>query len=109
MNQTAMTHLSSVRIPAGLVMVSTKTKYLVFFDIPRTRVMLYQGRELIKGASVNIRYNTTDPRRLDQLHAAVVQALADVGLKSFTDSARGGSLPLAKQAKHLLRFVKHVA
>lgn len=104
-----MTHLSSVRTKAGLVMVFTRTKYLAFFDLPRTRVMLYQGPNLVKGSSVSIRYNTADPQRLDQLHTAVVQAVADAGLESFKDSALRGPLPLRKQSQHLLRFVKRVA
>jgi hypothetical protein len=104
-----MTHLSSVRTQAGLVMVFTNTKYLMFFDRPRTRVMLYRGANLVRESSVRIRYNTADPHRLGQLHAAVVQAVADVGLESFKDSALRGPLPLHKQSQHLLRFVKRVA
>lgn len=105
----AMTHLSSVRTQAGLVMIFTRTKYLAFFELPRTRVMLYRGTNLVKGSNINIRYNTADPQRLDQLHAAIVQAVADVGLETLKDSALRGPLPLRKQSQHLLRFIKRVA
>ena len=109
MDQTANAHVSSVQTPTGLVIVFTKTKYLMFFKLPRTRVTHYQGPNPVKGASVSIRYNTADPQRLDQLHGAVVQAVADIGIESFKNSAVSGPLPFRKQSQHLLRFVERVA
>ena len=90
-------------------MVLTETKHLVFFEKPRTSVTLYEKSGAVKGSHASIRYNTSDPRRLEELHAAIVQAVADIGLPSFTDSTRTGTHPLNKKSQHLLRFVKKVS
>lgn len=118
-----MTLSAKVETREGDVMVLTKTRYLLFFSLPRTSVMPWRAREL--GAiGVQFHWTTGDPNTLEGLHNSIVQTLREgvslPELRGITDIGRKlrslgpdvpfipADAPLPDSLKQISSYVKRV-
>lgn len=72
----SVTLLSKVDTETGEVIVMTKTRYLLFFNMPRTSVMPWHMGEL-RSLGVQFHWKTSDRVQLERLHNLLLQTLRD--------------------------------
>jgi hypothetical protein len=98
--------LTKVETEDGEFMVLTKTKYLAFFDVPRSSVMPYRTAKFVATPGFQVRYSTSDPAVLREWHE-MLAALLRKGLFTFLlDGTRVGYFPYPDDKKHLEQYVK---
>jgi len=98
--------LTKVESEDGEFMVLTKTKYLVFLDIPRSSVMPYHTAKFAGLPGFAVRYNTSDAAVMREWHEMLVSLLRK-GLFTFLcDGVRVGYFPYPDDKKHLEQYVK---
>lgn len=114
------TFLTNVETLEGEVAVITKTRFLFFFNSPRTSVMPSSLMELGE-KGIQFQWATSSPTSLERLHNLLVQALQEVSLTELRGIADMGKqlmsigapfipedAPLPDTLKQLNNYIKRV-
>jgi hypothetical protein len=99
------TLLDKVHTLDGDVIVTTKTKFLYFFNRPHTSVMPYGFSEFGRKLGFQARYNTSDPAILAELHEFYVLCVAAGGFQALMGGAKLGIVDFPDDKKHLVQYV----
>ena len=99
------TLLDKVPTPQGEFMVITKTRFLFFFDRPRTSVMPMGLREFGRRLGFQARYRTSDPSILAELHSFFVVCVAAGGFEPLLLAAKMGLIDFPPGQEHLKDYV----
>lgn len=81
------TYLNNLQTDEGGIQVLTKSRYLLFISMPRTSVMPTSVTEFLKHPGTMIKWNTSDPATLAQLHEAIVIIAKKIGLTGMVEIA----------------------
>jgi len=95
------------RIPTlkGDIIVMTKTRFLHFFKRPHTSVMRFGLSEFGRKLGFQVRYNTSDPDVLAELHEFYVLCVAAGGFEALMIGAKMGIVDFPDDKKHLAQYV----
>jgi hypothetical protein len=98
--------LSKIETSEGPAIVMTKTKYMFLLSMPRTSVMPFDAGAFASQPGFQVRYNTSDPAKLHELHETMVFMVSSVGLTVLARLARVGAVPYPPEKSHLQKYVK---
>lgn len=99
------TFLDNVPTPQGEVIVITKTRFLFFFQRPRTSVMPMGFSEFGRRIGFQARYNTSDPRVLAEFHEFFVGMVAAGGFEPLLLGAKIGFIDFPPELEHLRSYI----
>ena len=100
--------LSKVETPEGKAIVLTKTRYMLLLNMPRTSVMPFNAGTFVHQPGFQVRYNTSDPTKLQELHDTMAFIVSSVGWSALSRLAGLGALPYPPDKSHLQQCVSFV-
>ena len=98
--------LTKIETANGTFMVLTKTRYLFFFNMPRSSVMPQGAAQFVATPGFQVHYNTVDARVLSEWHNLLCGMLRQGLFYSLSQTTRFGSFPYTEENKHLAKYVK---
>jgi|SRR5579863_5189983 len=98
--------LTKVETPEGQAIVLTKTRHMFLLKLPRSNVMPFNAGTFVNQPGFQVRYNTSDPAKLQELHDTMVFMVSSVGWTVLSNLARIGAIPYPPDKAHLGQCVK---
>ena len=98
--------LTKVDAEGDSFIVFTKTRYLVFFCMPRTSVMPYKAMKFAHSPGFQVRYNTSNPEILEKWHEMISSMISRGLFEALSEGTRVGVFPYPEDKRHLEQYVK---
>jgi hypothetical protein len=95
------------RVPTlkGDIIVTTKTRFLFFFNRPHTSIMPFGLTEFGRKLGFQVHYNTSDHDVLAECHEFYVCCIAAGGFEALMAGAKMGFVDFIDDKKHLAKYV----
>lgn len=102
----AKNFLTKIETEVNSFIVFTKTRYLVFFYMPRTSVMPYEAVKFAHSSGFQIRYNTSNQEILEEWHEMISSMISRNLFEVLSEGVRVGIFPYPEDKRHLEQYVK---